>query len=178
VFFFYGSAACPFCSASSWSMVVALEAFGTLSGTSYDRSSPTDVYPNTAEVVLTNAILQSKYVNLQVAESTNDNQITSAATSGCFQSSYVSTYDSVGSIPFVVVGGQFFHVGAMVNPSSLAGLSAQQIQGQINNQSGAAWNAISPVAYLLEAFLVKTDGGQPASVANNPSVAPLLAQIH
>ncbi|HEV8049618.1 MAG TPA: DUF929 family protein, partial [Thermoplasmata archaeon] len=149
VFFFYGSAACPYCSASSWAMVVALQAFGTLSGTVYDRSSPTDVYPNTPEVVLANAVLQSKYVDLQVAESTDDNSITSPATSGCYQSSYVSTYDSVGSIPYVVIGGQYFHVGAMVNPPALAGLSDSQVQGQINNQSGAAWNAISPTAYLL-----------------------------
>ncbi len=178
VFFFYGSAACPYCSASSWAMVVALEAFGSLSSTQFDRSSTTDVYPSTPEVVLASAVLQSKYVDLQVAETTNDNQITSPATSGCYQSAYVSTYDSVGSIPFVVIGGQYFHVGAMVNPATLQGLTASQVQGQIDNQSGAAWNAISPTAYLLEAFLVKTDGGLPTSVATNPNVAPLLAQIH
>jgi hypothetical protein len=178
VFFFYGSAACPYCSASSWAMMVALEAFGTLSGTYQDRSNPTDVYPNTPEVVLANAILQSKYVSLQVAESTDDNEILAASTNGCYESSYVSSYDSVGSIPFVVIGGQYFHVGAMVNPANLAGLTAPEVQGQIDNQSGAAWNAISPTAYLLEAFLLKTDGGQPSSLATNPSVAPLLAQIH
>ena len=60
VFFFYGSAACPYCSASSWAMVVALEAFGTLSGTYLDRSNPSDVYPNTPELVLASATLQSK----------------------------------------------------------------------------------------------------------------------
>ncbi|HEV8049221.1 MAG TPA: DUF929 family protein, partial [Thermoplasmata archaeon] len=177
-FFFYGSTACPFCSASSWAMEVALRAFGTLSGTSFDRSNPGDNYPNTPEVVLAGAILQSPYVDLQVAESTNDNQITSAPTSGCYQSSYVSAYDSLLNIPFVVIGGQYVHVGALVNPANLAGLTAPEVQGQIDNQSGAAWNSISPTAYLLEAFLVKTDGGVPTSLANSPSVAPLLSQIH
>ncbi|HEY6237740.1 MAG TPA: DUF929 family protein, partial [Thermoplasmata archaeon] len=33
VLFFYGSVACPFCSAASWSIKMALERFGTLSGT-------------------------------------------------------------------------------------------------------------------------------------------------
>ena len=178
VFFFYGSSACPFCSASSWAMVVALEAFGTLTGTYPDRSSPTDTYPNTPELVLASATLQSRWVSLQVAESTNDNQITAAATSGCVQSSYVSAYDNGGSIPFVVIGGQYYHVGAMVNPSSLSGLTATQVQDQINNQSGTAWNAISPTAFLLEAFLVKANGGQPNSVATNSSVAQWLLQIH
>ena len=178
VFFFYGSAACPYCSASSWAMVVALQAFGTLTGTYYDRSSPTDVYPNTPETVLSGAAYQSRWVSLEVAESTNDNAITSAATSGCVQSAYVSAYDNGGSIPFVVIGGQYYHVGAMVNPGSLQGLNATQVQGQIDAQSGTAWNAISPTAYLLEAFMVKANGGQPSNVANNPSVAAWLTQIH
>ncbi|MFI5415391.1 MAG: DUF929 family protein, partial [Candidatus Lutacidiplasmatales archaeon] len=178
VFFFYGSAACPYCSASSWAMVVALQAFGTLSGAYQDHSSSTDVYPNTPELVLSDASLQSRWVSMRIAESTSDVSITPAATSGCIESSYVSSYDSIGSIPFVVIGGQYIHIGAMVNPASLTGLDATQVQSQISNQSGAAWNAISPTAYLIEAFLVKANGGQPTSVATSPSVAPLLAQIH
>jgi uncharacterized protein DUF929 len=178
VFFFYGSAACPYCSASSWAIAVALEQFGTLSGTYQDHSSATDVYPNTPELVFSNAALQSKWVSMHIAESTSDTTITPAATTGCVESAYVSAYDSVGSIPYVVIGGQYFHVGAMVNPASLAGMSATTVQNSIANQSGPAWNAISPTAYLLEAFLVKANNGQPTSVATNPSVAPLLAQIH
>jgi hypothetical protein len=178
VFFFYGSAACPYCSASSWGMVVALEAFGTLTGTYYDRSNPNDVYPDTPETVLANAAYQSKYITLEVAESTDDNEITPAATTGCVQSAYVSAYDSGGSIPYVVIGGQYFHVGQMVDPASLQGMDYQEVQGQVNNQSGAAWNAISPTAYTLEAFMCKADGGQPTSACTDPSVAAILAQIH
>jgi uncharacterized protein DUF929 len=178
VFFFYGSAACPYCSASSWAFVVALEAFGTLSGTYYDRSNPTDVYPNTPETVLANAVYQSRYITLEVAESTDDNQILAAPTTGCVQSAYVSAYDSGGSIPYVVVGGTYYHIGVMVNPAQLQGLNAQQVQGQVNNQSGTAWNAISPIAYALEAFFLKCDGGQPSSVASNPAVKAILDQIH
>jgi hypothetical protein len=178
VFFFYGSTACPFCSASSWAMSMALGAFGTLRGTTYDRSNPLDSYPNTPEIVLANATLQSRWVSLQVAESTDDNQITPAPTSGCVESAYLTTYDPMTYIPFVVIAGHYLHVGAMVDPAKLAGMTAPQVQGQLDNQSGPAWNAISPTAYLLEAFLVRANGGQPASVATNPSVAPLLAQIH
>jgi uncharacterized protein DUF929 len=178
VFFFYGSAACPFCSAASWSIVVALQAFGTLSGTHYDRSNPQDSYPRTPEVVFAGAALQSRWVSLHVAESTNDNHLDAPATSGCYESSYVTTYDPNLAFPFLVIGGQYVHVGTLVDPGKLAGLNVTQVQDQINAQSGAAWDAIGPSAYLLEAFLVKVNGGQPTSVATNPSVAPLLAQIH
>lgn len=177
-FFFYGSTACPFCSASSWAIVVALEKFGTLTGTSYDRSNPLDSYPNTPEVVLANLAYQSRWVSLHIAESTDHDHITPAATSGCVESAYLSAYDSLGSIPFVVIDGQYFHVGGMVDPGRLAGLNATQVQLQVNGQAGPAWDAIGPTASLLEAFLVKANGGQPTSVATNASVAAWLAQIH
>ncbi|MCI4321874.1 MAG: DUF929 domain-containing protein [Thermoplasmata archaeon] len=179
VFFFYGSIACPYCAASSWAMAVALEQFGTLSGTHFDRSSPTDAAgPSTPEVVLAGATLQSRWVSLHVAESTDNQTITAAPTSGCVESAYVSAYDPGGSIPFLVIGGQYLHVGALVAPAKLAGLTPAQVQAQIANQSGPAWDAISPIAFLLEAFLVKVNGGQPASVATNSSVANWLGQIH
>ncbi|HKV90275.1 MAG TPA: DUF929 family protein [Thermoplasmata archaeon] len=179
VFFFYGSVACPFCAASSWAMAFALEQFGTLTGTYFDRSAPGDAAgSNIPEVSLANAVLESRWVSLHVAESTNDNQITAASTNGCVESAYVSTYDHTLSIPFVVVGGQYIHVGALVTPSTLSGMTPAQVQGQMNNQSGPAWNAVSPTAFLLEAFLVKANGGQPANVATNASVAAWLAQIH
>jgi hypothetical protein len=66
----------------------------------------------------------------------------------------------------------------MVNPAALAGLTASQVGGQVSNQSGNAWTAIAPAAYLLEAFIVKANGGQPTNVANDPNVSPLLGQIH
>lgn len=177
VFFFFGSAACPFCSASSWAMVAALERFGSLSGTYYDHSSSTDVYPNTPEVVLAGATLQSQYVALVVGESTDNSHVTTPGLASCVQQAYVSAYDASG-IPFVVIAGQYIHSGTLVSPAALQGLSATQVQGQVSNQSGTAWNAIAPAAYLLEAFIVKANSGQPTSVANDPNVSGLLAQIH
>ncbi|MGI0131076.1 MAG: DUF929 family protein, partial [Thermoplasmata archaeon] len=179
VFFFYGSVACPYCAASSWAMAFALEQFGTLTGTSFDRSAPGDsAGSNIPEVSLANAVLQSRWVSLHVAESTNDNQITAPPTAGCVESAYVSAYDRGGNIPFVVIGGQYVHVGALVTPSRLAGMTPAEVQGQMNNQSGPAWNAVSPTAFLLEAFLVKANGGQPTNLATNPSVANWLSQFH
>lgn len=176
VFFYFGSVACPYCSASSWAMTVALEKFGALSGYSYGHSSSTDVYPNTPEVVLAGASLQSQYVALQVAEDTNDAQINFPALSQCTQQAYVSSYDS-GGIPFVVIGGVYVHSGTLVDPSSLQGMTAATVQQQVNNQSGPAWNAISGQAYFMMAFLVKLNGGQPSSVASNPYVQADLNQI-
>jgi uncharacterized protein DUF929 len=170
VFFFFGSAACPYCSASSWAMEVALERFGTppgpgsLTGYSYSYSSSTDVYPNTPEVVLAGASLSSNYIALQVAETTSNGSITLPAFQNEFQRAYFVAYDSAGSIPFVVIGGLYFTVGSLVNPVALTGLDYTQVQQQIDSQTGTAWDAIAVAADWLTAFMLKADGGQPAGL--------------
>ncbi len=164
VYFFYGSAACPYCSASSWAMVVALERFGTLTGLSFAYSNPNDVYPNTPETVLAAASLTSKYISLQVAETTYTGAITYAGFANEYQNAYVVAYDPGPSIPFVVIGGQYYTAQSLVNPQDLAGLSTGEVQSQVSAQSGPAWSAISPEADYLTAFILKVDGGQPSSL--------------
>ena len=188
VWFYYGSIACPFCSASSWAMTLALQRFGTLTGTSYGHSSPSDVYANTPEVLLAGVGYQSQYYAAQINEATDDSRVTFPPPQGCVQQAYISAYDSCQTcgIPFVVIGGIYVHQGQLVDPASMGtgdpqrnwlADSPQQVQGQIDNQSGAAWNAIGPSAYLMEAFMVKLSGGQPQAVANDPNVAAYLRQI-
>jgi Domain of unknown function (DUF929) len=164
VYFFFGSAACPYCSASSWAEVVALSRFGSLTGTSYDYSSSTDVYPNTPETVLAGASFSSGYFSLQVAESTYTGSIQLPGFGNDYQNAYFVAYDSGGSIPFIVIGGQYFTVGTLVDPAQLAGMSPAEVQAQIGAQSGTAWTAISPAADWVTAFMLKADGGQPASL--------------
>ena len=176
VFFFYGSIACPFCSASSWAITMALERFGTLSGTSYGLSNPNE-QPRIPEVDLSGASLQSQWVSFNVLEGTNDNSITTPPANSCYQQAYISAYDTTGSIPFLVINGQYIHVGTIVSTTPLGGLSPQTVASQLANQSEPSWSAVSPAAFMMEAFIVKANNGQPQSVAKDPNVAPLLAQI-
>ena len=176
VFFFYGSVACPFCSASSWAIQFALNKFGTVSGTYYDHSSLTDTFPGTPEVVLANAKLVSPYVGLDILETTDNAHITYPGFASCTQQAYVSAYDATG-IPFVVVNGQYIHAGTLVDPGQLAGLNATTVENQISSQQGAAWNAVQSQGYFLIAYLVKANGGLPRNLATDPTVAADLAQI-
>ena len=176
VFFFYGSVACPYCSASSWAIEFALNKFGTLTGTYYDHSSLTDTFPGTPEVALASAQLQSPYVAIDILETTDNSHITYPGFASCTQQAYVSAYDSTG-IPFVVVNGQYIHAGTLVDPAQLAGLNATTVQNQISSQSGVAWNAVQSQGYFLIAYLVKANGGNPTSLAKDPTVAADLAQI-
>lgn len=177
VLYFFGSAACPYCSASSWALAKALGRFGSLSGTYFDRSSTSDVDPATPEVVLAHASLASPYIALDVLEST-DNQTISAPSAGtCTEQAYVSAYDGTGSIPFVVVGGQYLHLGTFVDPSTLAGLSAHTVASEVQNGTGPAGAAVGPSADYLTAYLLRIDGGQPAALLSNGAVAADYAAI-
>ncbi len=182
VLFFYGAYACPYCSASSWAVYYAAHKLGTVSGIQYGHSSPNDVYPSTPEVLLDTLSLQSQYMALEVSEN-HDPLVTAGITPGsCIQQAYVSAYDS-GGIPFLVVNGQYFHVGTVVPPQnstsgfSLNSYTGPQIMGELNNQSGPAWDDISPGAFWVLAFMVKANNGAPASVASIPQVQQDLGQI-
>jgi len=189
VLFFYGSVACPFCSAASWSIKMALDRFGTLSGTSYLSSKADDYAPHTPEVVLAGTSYQSQYLSFIALESTDDNNIVAPSPTSCVEQAYVAAYNPGGSVPFLVVNGQFIHVGATVEPASLGSgnpnppytgwvpLTPQEVQSQIDAKSGTAYDAIAPAAFLLEAFIVKTNGMQPGPVATDPNVVNYLNQI-
>jgi len=185
-FFFFGAVACPYCSASSWAVWYGLSQFGQWNGVTFSHSASDDVDPNTPSVDLSQAALQSQWVSPMLFEGPNPNAIDTPAV-GCPESAYVSNYDSGGSIPFAAVNGQFVHVGSLVDPTELrtvpgnansAPLTNSQVQGQINNQSGTAWDQINGPAQLIEAFIVYSDHGLgPSSVINNPTVKSDLAQI-
>ena len=167
VFFFYGSIGCPFCSASSWAFLWALDRVGAVQGAQLGHSSSTDVYPNTPEVEFVSAQLSSNYVAMHILESNVDTNTIPPTPSSCVDQAYISSYDGgTAGIPFVVVAGQYVHIGTVVDPQQLQslGLSPSTVLGQEMNGTGAAWNLIAPNAYMLTAILLKSDGGQPASV--------------
>ncbi|HUJ77531.1 MAG TPA: DUF929 family protein [Thermoplasmata archaeon] len=176
VFFFYGAVACPYCSASSWSIWYALSKVGTVTGVQYGHSSSSDVYANTPEVILDALSVQSQYVSFQPAENHDPVQTVGPVPGSCVQQAYVSAYDSSG-IPFVVLNGQYIHQGTLVDPTQLAGLPATEVMEEIQNQSGTAWSLISPPAYWIMAYIVHLNGGNPQSVANIAQVQQDLSQI-
>jgi hypothetical protein len=184
-FFFFGAVACPYCSASSWAIWYALGQFGQWSGVVPSHSSPTDVYSSTPALDLSSAALQSSYVAPVIAESSNPNTIVVPSV-GCPGSAYVGSYDSGGSIPFAVVNGQFIHNGAIVDPGQLRqspgnpnapALSYGQMMEEMNNQTGAGWNAVSGPADCIMALVWHADGHAPGAVTGNAGVRSCYNQI-
>jgi hypothetical protein len=191
VVFFLGSIACPYCSASSWAISGALQAFGSLSGTQFGASNPGDTFPNTPEIQLDASSYSSNYLSWDVKEGSDPTAISEPALSAG-ENAYVQAYDQAGSIPFIVVDGIFFHVGTLVDPSQLTtapgqpsgtgtAFTAQEVQSDIASGSGTVYNAVHAAQIQLEAFFAKgcelAGITPPQSVMNNPEVTSLLGQI-
>jgi hypothetical protein len=191
VFLFIGSIACPYCSASSWAMVGALQAFGSLSNYRQGTSNPADTFPNTPELELDSSVYTSNLVSWDVKEGSNPSAISWPALSST-ENAYFSAYDTAGSIPFLVVDGLFIHVGTLLDPSQLTTAPGQpsgtgtpytpaQVAQDVSSQSGPVYSAIITAQYSLEAYLWKACALQgltpPSVVTSNLQVKADYAQI-
>jgi hypothetical protein len=185
VFYFYGAYACPFCSATSWGVFWALSKVGTVSGVQYGHSNPGDIFGNTPEIYVDQLSVQSPYADLLAAENHNPTDAVGPTPGSCTQQAYVSAYDSCSScgIPFIVLNGQYWHTGTVVPPQNatsgalLSSYSPEQVMGQLQNQSGPAWDDIYPGACWILSFIVKANNGLPLSAASIPQVREDLGQI-
>jgi hypothetical protein len=191
VLLFIGSIACPYCSASSWAIYGALGAFGSVGGVSYGSSNPGDTYPNTPEVELYASSYTSTYVSWDVQEGAVDSGI-SEPPLPTVENAYWTAYDQAGNIPFLVVNGEFIHIGTLVDPSQLTTAPGQpsgtgtpytyqQVQADLASQSGPVYTTIITAQYFLEAFLWKAcvidNITPPSSVTSNLQIKADYAQI-
>jgi len=173
VFYFYGATWCPYCSASSWALWKALTEFQSgfngqttgIPGTQEYYSNPGDVYPSTPEMILASASVTSSFVSFQVSEYywtlDTGSAGTFPGTSNCVQQAYVSAY-SGGTIPFVVINGQYVHGGStLIDPSDLsawASTGAPTVATDVLTESGQPWQIVSTQAAQICAYILQSDG--------------------
>lgn len=199
VVLFVGSAACPYCSISSWAFVDALRAYGSLPTYGTTTSSPTDTFANTPAITLYDLNYASNYISLNVQEDAN-NQAISIPPLPPTENSFFHQYNSGGSIPFFVIGGTYIFTGSLLGPqeacqggpsavSSSTG-SAQCVsgpyspaafQGLVGNSTSQPYGAVIQQSWLLEAVMWKALGqsglSPPLSVSQDSNVRNLYDQL-
>jgi hypothetical protein len=184
VVFYYGSAGCPFCAASSWAFQGALQQFGSLTGFTYTTSDPTDVNPNTPEVDLAQASFSSSFLSLDV-KAGDDNLHVTVPTVSAVENAYIVTYNPGGSLPFYALGGIYFRVGALVDPGTFVQggtvLTPAQVVSILTTPSGSIYAVVHQAQVYFEAFLAKVCQAAgitpPPAVMQDPAVVAALAQI-
>ncbi len=202
VFMFVGAAACPYCSISSWSILAALKAYGSVSNVGVTTSSPTDVFANTPAVELYGITYTSSYISFDVWESTDNTQISIPALPST-ENAYLQAYNPPPStsIPFLVIGGQYYFVGSLLSPGNAClggpGATTTSSSGStqcsngpyapstfsqvVQNSSSPVYSAVMQQSWLLEALLWKSLDAAgmtpPVTVSSDQNVINFYQQL-
>lgn len=178
---YMGAEFCPYCAAERWSMIVALDKFGTFTGLQYMQSTGTDVYPNTSTFTFVNATYTSSYISLVTVEMSSRDQ-TPLQTATSAQNALMKAYDtSNGAIPFIDFGNQYVIRSSSYVPNVLrvnqdaagAPLNWTTIASQLDAPSSVVAQNIDGTANHIISAICKIDGNQPSSVCSQASASLL-----
>jgi hypothetical protein len=173
---YVGAEYCPFCAAERWSMIVALDKFGTFTGIQSSKSAALpESFPNTPTFTFRNATYASNYISFVSVEQLDRNH-TRLQNVTADQTALIKTYDTAGSIPFIDFANKYVLVGSQFSPAVLRAANAatgapydsSQIASQLNNASSTFAQSIDAASNRLISAICKIDGGSPTSVCSQP----------
>ena len=180
---YYGAEFCPFCAAERWSLIAALSRFGTLDGLGTTASSTTDQYPGTPTFTFVRTTFHSDVLAFRSVErygnvAPDGQNYASLQVPTAAEATIVNKYDTprfVGgtvpdTIPFISIGNRFLISGAGFSPGILAGLSRNQIAGDLRDPSNPVTKAIIANANYLTAAICEVTGDHPAAVWSSKGV--------
>jgi thiol-disulfide isomerase/thioredoxin len=173
---YIGAEWCPYCAAERWSIVAALSRFGTFSNLSLTTSSSTDTFPNTPTFAFNGSSFQSDVVHFTPVEEQDRNgkNLTQPTAD---QQKLMQTYDPGGSIPFVLVAGEYVGAGAGYPPDVLQGKTWSQVANDLSNPSSSSTKGIIGEANMLSAAICRVTNGQPATVCQSPAVQAASSKL-
>ena len=190
---YMGAEYCPYCAAERWSLISALSRFGSFQGVSLTSSSSTDIFPNTPTFALDKATYQSQYLQVQTVEMQGrtpgpDGTYPVLQTPTAAQNALIDKYDAPpyvpasttqqsGSIPFILVGGQYMWSGSQFSPGLLSGLTWGPVAAQLAAASTSLAKTILGNANEVAAALCASDGAQPAAVCGSAGVTAAAALL-
>ncbi len=156
VILYIGAEACPFCAAESWSIVEALQAFGTFEGLTQSVSNATDGIPSVPGYSFVNASLISSSITFWEIEETGSSWTQTLQTPNSTEDSLFKLYDRNGSIPFLLIGGVYLLLGSEVSPLPMANMNWTACHNQVLSSSSIGSNVraekvniISTISYVI-----------------------------
>ena len=152
VVIYEGAEFCPYCAVERWAIVMALQQFGTFTGLTQITT------PQSEGSVPTYSFVQSSYTSTTLEfqsvelDDVNHNPLQTPTT---LQSNLMNKYDPSGSIPFMIIGGTIFQVGAgqSLIANAFSGKSFTDVQTQVNTESGTLYNQIQTESQLIVTYI-------------------------
>jgi thiol-disulfide isomerase/thioredoxin len=183
---YIGADWCPYCAAERWPLVIALSRFGRFERLNTNRSSSSDVFPDTVTWTFYKSRYVSPYIRLVAFETATRQGPTHPLET--VTEPYLSVFETLdapprvpvgynGSIPFVLVGGKYLWIGTSYSPALLVGQTWQSLIPSIRTNQIPMGPPINANANALTAAICLADGNRPATVCENPVIRALSRHL-
>ncbi len=176
VVFFYGAEFAPYAAAERWPLVLALSRFGTFHQLGLMQSSATTAFANLSTFTFWNVSYESEDVKLESVERYSGLNPTGARylsleTPDARQSAAIASYaSSPKTFALVDVANRYVLNGAAFSPTVLAGLTQDQIAGDLNAKTAPLTQAVLAAANEITAAICSVDGERPGAVCASKGV--------
>jgi len=172
-FLYVGAEYCPYCAAERWSMIMALNRFGSFSGLKQTLSGVApEAYPDTPTFTFADAKYTSKYITFSSVElQGRGGQGDTLQTPTAQQNQVINKYNSpqylgqnAGGIPFISVANQYITNGAGYSPSILDNETWPSIAGKLSDPNSEVTKDIVGNANYITAAICQTTNQTPDTV--------------
>jgi hypothetical protein len=172
-FLYAGAEYCPYCAAERWSMIMALNRFGSFSGLKQTLSGDApESSPDTPTFTFADAKYSSKYITFSSVElQGRRGQSDTLQTPTALQNQVVSKYNSpqylgqnAGGIPFISVANQYITNGAGYSPSILENERWDTIASKLSDPNSEVTKDIVGNANYITAAICQTTNQTPDTV--------------
>jgi hypothetical protein len=169
---------CPFCTAQSWSLIIALSRFGEFSGLGTSRSPTFDKIPPIDGWTFYGSSYKSPYLAFAPVETYSNVLVNPKADPGeptsyrrlqrltAAEQAVFHAFDRGGQTPFIDFGGTATALGSDIIPATLTGLTWSQIAADLRRPASTAGAAILFSATVLTAELCQLTGNRPATACS------------
>ena len=169
---------CPFCTAQSWPLIIALSRFGEFSGLGTSRSPTFDKIPPIDGWTFYGSSYKSPYLAFAPVETYSNVLVNPKADPGDptsyrrlqrltpAEQAVFHKFDGQGQTPFIDFGGTATALGTDIIPATLTGLTWSQIAADLRRPDSTAGGAILFSATVLTAELCRLTGNRPAAACS------------
>jgi len=176
VVFFYGAEFAPYAAVQRWPLILALSRFGTFNQLGLMQSSSTTAFANLATFTFWNVSYASRYVILESVERYSSLNPTGARylslqSPDARQSAAIASYGTnATTFPLLDVANRYVLNGAGFSPAVLAGVSQDQIAGDLTSPASPLTKAVVAATNEITATICSVDGNKPDAVCESRGV--------
>lgn len=166
---YVGAEFCPFCAMERWSLVLALNRFGSFSGLQPDVSTAQDNPANIPTMTFRKATYKSKYLDFNAYE-TQDREGNQLQTPPQSVTSIMQRENPGGGIPWMDFGGKMTSNGSTYQAAEMSNKSSDWVISQLKKPDSDLAKGIIGAANTLTATMCQLTDGEPTKVCQAKGV--------